>query len=303
MRIFGIDAGKDSGKIVTGELSFKFRMKMNMTKELEASKGSHVIQYKGESYLIGADATGEDYDVSKEKLIHKMAVYLGIGKHVQYDERVAVVMGCPWSIFKEQDMRERYRDYMMQDTKVNVAINGDMKRFSIKEMLILPENIGIVHLKPQLFKDRLRAVIDIGGLNTNGVIYDNRKPILQTAFTLNEGGHILFAKIKNKLNGELGRNYQDYEIPYIIKQEQEDDTTEIVGSIMQEHIDKINNEMKALSWNVDGLDILFTGGGSILLKSAISNKFKNVEFSDNPVWDNAKGFAKIGGLKYGSKKC
>lgn len=40
--------------------------------------------------------------------------------------------------------------------------------------------------------------------------------------------------------------------------------------------------------------ILFTGGGSLMLKNWLGKEFKSVIFSQNPIFGNARGFYKMG---------
>jgi hypothetical protein len=50
------------------------------------------------------------------------------------------------------------------------------------------------------------------------------------------------------------------------------------------------------------LKLFFIGGGSLQLKSQISNVFgNNAVFSDDCVYDNVKGFYKAGEMIYGKK--
>ncbi|MBY6777390.1 ATPase, partial [Clostridium botulinum] len=40
--------------------------------------------------------------------------------------------------------------------------------------------------------------------------------------------------------------------------------------------------------------VLLTGGGSLILKRPFENRLKNLIISKDPVFDNAKGFKKLG---------
>ena len=72
-----------------------------------------------------------------------------------------------------------------------------------------------------------------------------------------------------------------------------DDAQKIIKRCQIEYLKKIVNEMLKHAWEIQSLPIVFTGGGSILLKDIIE-EYETFMVSDNPVFDNLDGFGEMG---------
>lgn len=293
MRVFGLDLGKHALKVVTGEGRFSVRSKVDETNETEVANETFLLGVNGKRYMIGDYATNEDYDVSKEKIHHKLLMYLGLAKFSNGLQDSGLIVGCPISLFLNRDKRESFRTYLL-DGAMSVEVNGARRSLNVRDIKIVPEGIGFLYKNPTLYRDKLVGVVDIGGLNTNGAIYEGLKPIKGTEFTLNEGGYILNTKIKNAIKSSVGANVQDYEIPHIIKNGLH---PEIVDVVMRGHIQAIVKEMQKTNWNTKGILIMFIGGGSHMLSKYITEA--GFQVSDGGIWDNAEGFYKMGLMLYG----
>lgn len=301
MKVIGGDMGKHELKVVSNNGRASVRSKVDLTDEVEVSGNSYLLDVNGKRYMIGEQANNEDFDVSKEKLHHKLLMWLGIAKSIDKYEDVNLMVGCPLSTFLNREKREQYRKFLLDDY-VSIGVNGKRVDFRIRDIKIVCESIGYLYRNPQQYKGKLLGVIDIGGLNTNGAIYDNLKPIKETAFTLNEGGNILNTKIKNSLKSGLGLNIQDYEVKHILSNgvwvdgKQSEIGNRLVSDVMSKHIETIIREMKRNNWNLQGLQIVFSGGGSTLLADHINTHLEHAIISDGGKWDNADGFYRMGRL-------
>lgn len=305
MKVLGVDMGKHELKVVTAGSRFSARSKVDETTETEVmSDKTYLLEVNGQRYMIGEGASKEDYDVTKKKLHHKLLMYLGIARYVASYDKVYVVAGCPFSVFLNREKREQFRQYLL-DGRVEVKLDGRSVVFDIADIKVVPESVGYLYRNPAAYKHKLVGIIDIGGLNTNAAIYEGLRPIKETAFTLNEGGNILNTKIKHALRRALDVNVQDYEIMHILKNgvyvegrlcEQ---GNRVVSEVMLEHIDSIIKETKRHNWNIAGLEIIFTGGGSQLLANHISYYLAHAKVSEGGKWDNAEGFYQMGCVLYG----
>lgn len=69
----------------------------------------------------------------------------------------------------------------------------------------------------------------------------------------------------------------------------------IIEEILSAHIKEIKENLKINNWDVDNLEIMFTGG-SLLLQQYLSYHFSNFILSQDPIWDNTLGLQKVGEL-------
>jgi hypothetical protein len=291
--LISIDAGKFMTKAVIMEngkfKTFSLRTKIeDYTDAVFNDNKTYMVEFGGKSYLIGEYAMHSDYTTSKTRLVHQLVIYTALGILANGCE-IELLTGCPLSQFINVSNRNSYADFILGRKYIQIKINGTSKNFTINKVYVYPESIGVLMLNVGDFTNKLIGIIDIGGLNTNGAIYDNLKPVKNSMFTINEGANILFAKIKRELNVAMGRNYQDYEIPYAIYNP---DTKSVIGNILTNQLNTIMEECKRYNWNLDALTLIFTGGGSILLEKQIRD-LNNAKLSPNAVWDNAMGFYKL----------
>jgi len=273
--IIAVDAGKYMTKALSSERTFGMRTRLSEHGPLLFSD-AYAVEFDGDLYSVGDGQS--DYDVSKTKLIHKLCTYVAIAK-LTNEKEIDLVTGCPVNQFINKDAREEHAEYLKGS--VQLKINTESFNFIIKSVMVLPETIGVVINNANDFIDTTVGVIDIGGLNTNGAIYERLKPIKSSVFTINQGGMILNAKIRRALNTAFMANYQDYEIPYV---KAEGERKPIIDQVVSEHMANILEECKTYNWNIDELPIIFTGGGSLRF---------DVKRSRNPIWDNVKGFMKF----------
>ena len=205
----------DSGKFATKAIrkmndgtmkSIVFRTKMDTTQESKSSdKRSCVIEYNGEKYLIGESAETVDYEKSKSKLVHKLCTYAAIAQLLngETDAEVFLSIGCPLSIFANVEEREKYKEFFFDKSETTFKLNGEEKRFHIKNVFVCPESSGIIFKNSKEYKDRLIGVIDIGGLNTNCCVYNKLTPIKSTCVTTNKGANILMNELKQEINSSF----------------------------------------------------------------------------------------------------
>ena len=272
--IIAVDAGKHTTKSMTNERTFTMRTLMTESASVLNSDSLHV-EYGGNQYTLGDGES--NFDVTKTKLIHKLCTYVSISKLVQVRE-VELVTGCPITQFVNNEARQAHADYLRGP--VQITVNGERYSFVVNSVMVLPETIGAVMANAAEYANQAVGVIDVGGLNTNGAIYERLKPIRSSVFTINEGGLMLDAKIKRALNTAFMTNFQDYEIPYI----KDGKYKSVIDGMVNEQLERIMAECKKYNWNVSELPIIFTGGGSLRFQ---------VRRSKDPVWDNVKGFLKF----------
>lgn len=290
--LISAESGKSDTKYFDGVKFGKFHTRLSMNEDVIAGvdRNCNNIIFEDKLYKIGDTAGESNFEVSKNRLIHKLSILNSCCILNKYNEsNFKVVTGTPVRLFFSEE-RENIRKNLVGDYRI--LFNKEVKNFRIDNVLVIPEGMGYIYQNYNKVGKGLTRVVDIGGLNTNGCIYEDGLPIRETNFTINMGINIVINKIVNDLNRE-GFNYQAYEIPHLLKNcgDYEED---IIRDVLDKHIIDLIQAMRVNNWNIDNQEIHFTGGGSIVLNEYIKERFPKNVISSDGVYDNAKGFYKVG---------
>lgn len=289
-----IDSGKHAFKMFWGENRLMFENKIEEIKE-KSPVYHTIVEFNNKLFSV-AGSGDKSWDASKDDELHQVSIYYGLTRiGLNSDCLLNLVIGTPALKFRNPVAKQSYRDRVYNNGKVEITVNGRKHTLLINDVLVLPESSGIIYQTHNYeeYSQELIGVIDIGGLNAQGIVYDRTNIINETIFTENLGANILELKIKNALNEE-NYNFQLYEIYHILRKldRESEDIQRIVKGVMEKHLNQIFEIMKGNNWNINHMVIVFTGGGSLLLKDLIQEKGYSV--SDTSLWDNVYGFYNLG---------
>lgn len=309
MNIITVDAGKFQTKGLLKNKGIRFRTKME---EIDDSVGvennkNYYVKWNGKHILLGEGARHVDYEVNKHKLQHKLATYIACTKLL--DEHIInpfnLVVLAPLSMYTNQQAKEEFRQFILNDNMAEFELNGKSVKLNINNVTIFAEACGVPISNPDKFRNRTVGLLDIGGLNVNGMIFKDMKPVTGTHFTENLGSLIVMEKIRKELNrGIEGANIQEYQMDDILKSGyylgDKVISKEIIDSLLSDHFKEILQVAKASNWDTKGLDIVVAGGGSLdLTLNNIQLHIPQTQISGNPVWDSCKGGNTVGAMIYG----
>ena len=296
-KTIAIDSGKHAQKMCWGLEANERLIFENKIEEIkERSPIYHtVVEFNGKLYSV-AGTGDKNWDASKDDELHQVAIYYGLTRlGLNEDCLINLVIGTPALKFKNSIAKQSYRNRVYNGGEAEIIVNGRKFNLLINDVLILPESSGVIYQidNYQEYSQELIGVIDIGGLNAQGIVYDRTNIINETIFTENLGGNILELKVKNALNEEH-YNFQLYEMYHILRKldRESEDIQRIVKNVMEKHLNQIIEIMKGNNWNINHMVIVFTGGGSLLLKDLIQERGFLV--STSSVWDNVCGFYNLG---------
>lgn len=310
MNIITVDAGKFQTKGLHGSNGVRFRTKMEEVDnniQVNVNNNNHHIQWDGKHYVIGDSARYVDYNVSKHKLQHKLATYIACTELIKdkATSPVNFMVLSPLALYTNIQAREGFRQFILNNNKAKFELNGKEVELEINDVTIFAEAIGVPMSNVNKFKNKTVGLFDIGGLNVNGVVIKDMKPVKDTHFTENLGSLIIMDKIRKELNKEIkGTNIQEYQMDSILKQGyypgDADTSREIINSLLADHFREILQVAKASNWDTKGLDVVVAGGGSIDLGlSNIQSHIPQAQMSNNPIWDSCIGGNKVGEVIYG----
>ncbi len=292
-----VDSGKESTKSLQGGKKKQFPTRVARRSDLNQidSKEAFVVTFEGEAFVVADEVNiRPELDMSKKTLEHKICIYSAIAKLVPNGSVVDLVIGIPVLLFLDQETRLDYENYMSQPSDqdwIELTINGNHHYFKINRVKALPETSGYVFAHYEHYMNDLVGIIDIGGLNINGCIYNQLNPIHKTCFTINRGGHHLRAEIQQRLIQQLNRDIQDFQMKRILEAPKPSEEP-IIREVVDSYMALVLKELRTRNWDisVDGIPVVLTGGTSLIVGKYAQRYFPQVTVSKDPIWDNVKGF-------------
>lgn len=289
-----IDNGKDSLKI---EVDNTYKIYPSKIEEGVPVYNEENIFYNGKSYIIGEEAESYNYSVTKSNLHHKLMLYYSLAKITDEIKIFDLVIGCPVTTYLNRDSHDKYVDYIRNDGQpIEIMYNNSKKVIIIESVTLVPETLGGYILDYEISKNELRGVVDIGGLNINGGMYNRGNPIKNKMFTDNLGIHILIDNIQKSILEKREElidldtcrsllRYRDFK----------DKTLEVIfHNECIKHVKTIKKLLIKKGWNLTETNLRFIGGGSILLKDYIKEEFSQYDIKiEDDVFANCKAFGKF----------
>lgn len=310
-QLISIDTGKFATKAVTllnGEIKRSYiRTKLIPTTEFELNdENSHLVSYLGQSYIVGKDAEDSAflYDTDKQSMEHLLFIYMQAALLRGGNTHVKLCVNTPMSTFLNPKKREEHRrsilglssEETIRPKTVTISIDDVQHEFVIADVIMYPENAGIIYKNADIYADKVVNVVDIGGLNINGGVYVQLGRPSKT-FTVRNGGLILYSDLRDELETHYpDMDLTEFELEQIVKNKciknspLEAESFEIVDNFLRDWAQQnIEKEMKRRKWNLYTAEQVFVGGTSLLLKDYIKEIFPNANISNN-VFDNAEGY-------------
>ena len=100
---------------------------------------------KGE-WMIGAVGGESSYSNSKKDKIHKIMALVGIALVTHNGDTVVPAIGCPISIFEDEQQKAELYNYLIPDGRVDISINGTEHYFYFEEGSKVIEEALISHV-------------------------------------------------------------------------------------------------------------------------------------------------------------
>lgn len=306
-----IDNGYWSTKVFSLQYSkehlFRFRSKIEKSNLslIHNKNNTYKFSLDAEHYLVGSGANNFTIDINKtNNHLHKLLTYTALAilapKGTRTDFHLTAMY--PLNIYTKQNKKE-FEKYLMTDY-LSPTLNDTQKTFSVRNCLVFPQSVTAAYSNPELFKNKIVGILDVGGLTAQGCILKNFNLVKDSIFTEHLGGLILRNRIKKELNSKYNLNLQDYEMSQVIQQgiPPYPESAKLIQEIIHQHLTEIRRTMQLSNWNIKTLNIVLIGGGTLLIPfENFKQQFPNVTHSKDPVHDSVKGLAKVGELYYGKK--
>ncbi|MNT54763.1 hypothetical protein D3C72_1919470 [compost metagenome] len=143
-------------------------------------------------------------------------------------------------------------------------------------------------------------IFDIGSLNVNIQEFNNLVPVYEKMLTADLGVNILRSKVADKLSTQYGMTVTDADVEaiyrdkyLIINGEKMEESKQIVDQLMANHVKDIFNYAPSRKVSFSNTEVIFVGGGSLLLKEYLINEYPTAAISNDAQMSNALSFLTI----------
>ena len=170
----------------------------------------------------------------------------------------------------------------LQNNSFSFKINGEHRLININKVAVLAE--GVVGFYGLQDRDKDTLVIDIGGRTVNYAVFINGRP--DKNFTEKIGVFDLYTIIKDYENAK-GKNYIEEEIERLIKNGRIKVEPKVYLSFLKDILNRTKSRI-----NITDYEVVFVGGGAILLKVYIEANTPGIVCEDS-IFANLNGAQKL----------
>lgn len=259
----------------------KVSFKSNLSRDYESyPDGFSYILLDGEYTYFEKGTYSKEY--KKTNKDYRAQLLYGISKLSEDKEVVDtnITLLLPIS---QMEYKKTYEEQLKnKEFKFTAKSNKKIdKMVKIKDVLVLPEGYASYFVLDEKIKFSNVLIIDIGGRTSNVIAMDKGKP--QVLETYKIGILDFYLKLKN-LNGDKQYRLEDIE-KAINKGDIKVSEKELAA-----FTNTIINEI-SITVNINHYDnVIFTGGGSLVLKEIINNKLpKQCRVLENALYSNING--------------
>lgn len=296
------------GRNIMSVGSFPSKMKKVLTFHGQETNGDSVfkVAYDGNKAIMGIG--NYSTDTTKSTLHHQMCIYTALGLLAQNGESVNLIVGQPSSDYKNPTELNNYIEKIkgMQNGEIEIEFEGVVKKIRINDLRVYAE--GMATYSRLVNGRNAYHIIDLGGKNLNYRFYDANGTLMES-FSLDTAGmNHLTDYLKEELRKVVDARTIDLEsinfeeaiqtlnIP-IIDEIPEVGTVEAflnfyVNLFIEEQIEK--KLANHLDFNKKGHKIIFTGGGTLLLKPYLEARYaqnaESIIFSTRARFDNCSSY-------------
>ncbi|MDL4840346.1 ParM/StbA family protein [Aquibacillus rhizosphaerae] len=317
--LIAIDCGKSNSKALakykgnTYTTTFPTRMQQVKRFGVEIQPNSYLVEFNGDEFLLGemVSESYSDFNLNKNSLIHKIAIYTAITRLLQkanapsnVDIRLAV--NVPITTYKDSIQKRNFKSMVENENRtIHLIVNGKAFSFDLSDVTIAFEGMGEVYAKPEKYRKGYTTVIDVGGLNCTFCQFKGVQPMVNTMISSDLGINILKGKIGKYINERYGLSVSSDDLEHVLrcgyfasKGEIFEESKVFIEELKYDHLQQIVQFAKSRGYTFNMSDIHFVGGGSITLRRYIKQLFSHAVIIDNPLYSNCLSFLKILEVKY-----
>ncbi|KAI3350845.1 ParM/StbA family protein [Clostridium botulinum] len=287
--LIGVDLGNFG--VNTSENDFFYSRISDISNFSEENK----INYEGIDLYIGDGEFSTDWNKSqKENTLPLLFSALARSSNENFFQ---IVLGLPIQQFKNN--KEDFKKYIEDNRGKTVIYKGIKREIIISDVLVAPEGAAAYYNltieQKKMIGNKPLIIVDIGGRTTDVCLFEDKK--IRFVKTIPVGMLNVYKDIIDNVNTTYTEDYKLEDGELILREglflrgKQQDIT--FIKPILQRHFNSIYKDLQ-FNFNTSKGYVLLTGGGGITFKQAFKNRLENLIISNDPVFDNAKGFKRLG---------
>lgn len=283
--IIGIDLGNYAVK-TSERVHF-----LSKVSEMDNFTGDNKVIYNNRAIYIGEGEFSTDWNKGKKESTLPL-LFTAIERSTN-DNINQVVIGLPIQQYKanKESLKELISNHRC------ACINN--RRLLIENIEIAPEGASTYYNMPleirQEIGEKQLITLDIGGRTSDVGVFVNKKIV--DVKTVPTGMLNIYQDIIDYVNSNYVENFKLEDGEVILREglflNGENKDVSFIKPILHKHFNSIYKELQ-LKFNLNKGYMYLTGGGSNVLKLAFKNRLNNLIVSQDPIYDNALGFQRVG---------
>lgn len=282
-----------------GNYAVKTSEKVHFLSKVIESNGFYIgdeIGYGGKTIIVGEGEFQTDFNKSmKENTLPLLFSALALSS--ENEEFFQVVLGLPIQQYKSN--KKEMIKYIEDNRSKEITLNGKTRNITITDIEIAPEGASVYYNLSSVAKNDIGnkqlVIVDIGGRTTDVCLFKDRQ--IKNYKTIPVGMLNVYNDIVTTVNELYTKSFVLEDGDEIIRDglfiDGEYKDVSFIKPILKRHFDSIFKDLQ-LNFDVSKGYVLLTGGGANIFKNAFKNRLKNLIVSDDNVFDNVKGFKKVG---------
>lgn len=282
-----------------GNYAVKTSEKVHFLSKVIESNGFYIgdeIGYEGKTIIVGEGEFQTDFNKSmKENTLPLLFSALALSS--ENDEFFQVVLGLPIQQYKSN--KKEMIKYIEDNRSKEITLNGKTRDITITDIEIAPEGASAYYNLSPAAKSNIGSkqlvIVDIGGRTTDVCLFKDRQ--IKNYKTIPVGMLNVYNDIVTTVNELYTKSFVLEDGEEIVREglfvDGEYKDVSFIKPILKRHFDSIFKDLQ-LNFDVSKGYVLLTGGGANIFKNAFKNRLKNLIVSEDNVFDNVKGFKKVG---------
>ena len=293
--LIGVDVG--NGNTKGRDVVFPSNVTKLTTKP---SIETNTVKYNGNYYAIGGQKLYISKDITQDE--NALVLTLAVIAHRIKQEgmrkgMISLAVGLPLSQMGAR--KDKLKAYYTSSRDIEFVFEGHVYSIYIKTVDVYPQ--GYAAVVDQLSNyGTMKLVIDVGSWTVDILPIVERIPDVARCKSLPIGTINLYQEINERLRQAMGDGLEQSIITEVLrggKSSIPEEYSAVIEECANNYTANILNNIRALQYNLDVLDISVIGGGASIFKHFCRENVRNMVVTED-VCINAKGYELLLNSKY-----
>lgn len=276
--IIGVDTGNKLIKTANGQFVAGLNVISDEMTGLIASP-MDVLRWEGQNYAISQTRTDWRDDKSDDTT-YLILTLMGIAREIEHRKisrklDVVLAVGLPPGHLNDSTLVNNYKRYFLKGGGVYYFTCGK-ERFQIRvvDVIVCPQGFSaLLTLNEEVVTRPDLYLIDIGGGTCDTVHFKNKKLDAARTFSRDLGVIVMYSWLRGDMQAKFRRDISESDIDDILIHDKpgffRPEHVDLVHNSAKGHVKKILAEHRDLKIDLLTSDVVFLGGGAILLQKQI----------------------------------